>query len=474
MIIVHFRKYILLLSCFVSLLFQSCAKDDAVDDGKEEVPQETRLVNNFVLSYGQTYYLWSDKIDYSSKDPRYIEDPFALFDECIYSELDIWSYLTDDAESMFSSYQGVETTYGYNIALGAFSNSESYFAVVKFVYAGSPAAKAGIKRGDIILKIDGADISESNYLNLYYSSRVELQMGEYSSADNAIALSDRKVSMTAVELSIDAVNAYTVIEEGTHKIGYICYTDYVTSSHSKLAQIFSEFKTAGVTDLVLDLRYNPGGASVSAQYLSSLLVPKKHIQNGDIFLKELWNSEMTGYLESQGEKLYTEFSKDALPYNLGLDRVYILTTSGTASASEATIVGLQPYMDVVTIGTTTHGKYCAALLLQAVDKNGNVMQSLKDWAMSLVVYKFANSKGFTDFTGGLDPLYEVEDDLITAVYPFGDRRDAHLAKAIELITGTKSSAAVSAVAASQSRADYSILEKETRQLDGRRGGYVQF
>lgn len=472
MVIGFYERYISYFLFFLLLASaqSSCTKEDTPsDNGKEEVSDEIQLVNSFILSYGQTYYLWTDKIDYSNKDPRYIEDPFILFEECIYDELDIWSYLTDDAESMFSSYQGVETTYGYNIVLGRFSNADSYFAVVKFVYANSPAEQSGIKRGDIILKINGEDISDSNYLDLYYSSQVELQMGEYLPSDEAIALSDRKVSMTAVKLTIDAVNTYKLIEEGTHKIGYICYTDYVTSSHEKLSSVFSEFKAAGVTDLVLDLRYNPGGASLSAQYLSSLIVPKKYIQNRSIFLKELWNKELTEYLKATGEALYTEFDQSALPYNLDLDKVYILTTSGTASASEATIVGLQPYMDVVTIGTTTHGKYCAALLLQALDRNGNVMEELENWAMSLVVYKFANNNGFTDFTGGLEPDYEVEDDLIVSVYPFGDRRDAHLAKAIELITGTKAS---SAYASLEPALQYEFLKKETRQLNGRRGGYV--
>ncbi len=471
MVIGFYKRYILYFLFFLlfASVVSSCTKDISSDNGKEVVSDEIQLVNSFILSYGQTYYLWTDKIDYSNKDPRYVEDPFALFEECIYDELDIWSYLTDDAESMFSSYQGVETTYGYNIVLGRFSNSDSYFAVVKFVYGNSPAERAGIKRGDIILKINGEDISDFNYLDLYYSPQVVLQMGEYSMSDEAIALSDRKVSMTAVKLTIDAVNSYTILEEGAHKIGYICYTDYVTSSHEKLSSVFSEFKAAGVTDLVLDLRYNPGGASVSAQYLSSLIVPKKYIQSRSIFLKELWNRELTEYLKASGDALCTEFDQSAMPYNLDLDRVYILTTSGTASASEATIVGLQPYMDVVTIGTTTHGKYCAALLLQALDKNGNVMESLENWAMSLVVYKFANNNGFTDFTGGLEPNYEVEDDLILSVYPFGDRRDAHLAKAIELITGTKAS---SAYAPLEPALRYEFLKEETRQLNGRRGGYV--
>ena len=192
----------------------------------------------------------------------------------------------------------------------------------------------------------------------------------------------------------------------------------------------------------------------------------------DIFLNEIWNEQMTKYWKGEGEELTTRFTKSVMPYNLNLERIYILTTSGTASASESTIVGLSPYMDVITIGGRTHGKYCGAMLLQPLDKNGKVISSIKNWAMSLVVYKFANNDNYTDFKGGLLPDYEVEDDLIGAVYPFGDVNDPHLAKALELITGIKSSP----TKVSEDNADvcaFEILKKETRQLNGRRGGYLK-
>lgn len=434
---------------------------------REEVPQQTRLVNEFVISYHKFYYLWNDKVNYVGKDPRYIEDPFALFDGFTYSELDKWSYLTDDAQAMFNSYNGVQTSYGYSLAIGQFSNTTDYFAVVQFVYPNSPASKAGIKRGDIILAIDGQDITEENYLNLYYSSQIKLQFGIYDPQKNAVMPDVRdEVSMMASELSIDPVNASTIIEENGHKVGYICYTDFVESSHLKLAKTCSEFKSAGVTDVVLDLRYNLGGAAISSAFLSSLFVPAEHISKKSVFLYELWNSKAEA----------TYFTQDALPYNLGLDRIFILTTQETASASESTVIGLAPYMDVVTIGTTTRGKYCSSLLLQPLDRDHNVIKEIENWAMSLVSFKFANKEGFTDFTGGLDPDYIVQDDLISAVYPFGDKNDPHFAKALELITGKPQECAVKSQASSMpgsSAPEYTLLKKQTRQLKGCRGGFIQ-
>lgn len=324
----------LVLPFAMSLMLLGCTKDD-IGDTREEVPQQTRLVNEFVISYHKFYYLWTEKVNYTGKDPRYIEDPFALFEGFTYSELDKWSYLTDDAQAMFNSYEGVQTSYGYSLVLGQFSNTGTYFAVVQFVYPNSQAHKAGIKRGDIILAIDGQDITEENYLNLYYSSRIKLQFGIYDPQLKAVIPDGRdEVSVSASVLSIDPVNASTIIEEEGHKVGYICYTDFVESSHSKLAKICSEFKSAGVTDVVLDLRYNPGGASISSTFLSSLFVPAEHISKKSVFLYEVWNSNLASYMQSSGYRSYASyFTLDALPYNLDLDRIFILTTHETASAS---------------------------------------------------------------------------------------------------------------------------------------------
>ena len=109
-----------------------------------------------------------------------------------------------------------------------------------------------------------------------------------------------------------------------------------------------------------------------------------------------------------------------------MNRVYFLTTSGTASASELLISGLEPYMDVVQIGEWTYGKYTGAWVMP--DDN-------EEWAMVPIVLKYANINGYTEFKDGLEPDYEIEDDLLSAV-PFGDTSDPMVAQAIELVTGS--------------------------------------
>ncbi len=457
-------KAMLLLCLFVSV----CSSCDPKDYKEELTPLQQ--ANSFVYNYNELYYLWNDKVNYNF-DYKNQTDPFALFDRLIYKELDQWSYLTDDSQSLFEGYEGVETTYGYRLTVIYFQQLNEYAALVDFVYPGSPAERAGIKRGDLIYLIDGSPITESNYMNLYYSSATLLELGTFDPKTGKLSQTGTTFYMNAVKMEIDPVIAYRIIEDGNHKIGYICYTDYVVSSHAKLNRICDEFKSKGVTDIVLDLRYNLGGAAVSSAYVSSLFAPKANVSKGDIFLREIWNDQLTQYWKNNKEDLIQTFDNSALTHNLNLDRIFILTTSSTASASEATIVGLKPYMDVVTIGEKTHGKYCAALLLQPVDKDGELLPDIYNWAMSLVAYKFANKDGFTDFTGGLEPTYTVEDNILN-VFPFGDTSDPALAKAIETITGRKASGVQTCSPYAKSDSSYGVDSHTTRRLNGNRGGMV--
>ena len=140
----------------------------------------------------------------------------------------------------------------------------------------------------------------------------------------------------------------------------------------------------------------------------------------------------------------TYFHPD-IPVNLNLDKVYVLTTGSTASASEATISGLSPYMDVVKVGQSTHGKYCGAALLVPTDAMGNEDEEISNWLLSLVIYKFVNIEGFTEFKDGIAPDYEASDNGLLYGIPLGDPNDPMIAKAIEVITGVGTKAPAVAV-----------------------------
>jgi C-terminal processing protease CtpA/Prc len=454
-----FRYLPLLLAGFVLIFFsQGCEKD-------KNKPDITKKVNHFVYDWFTSAYLWNKYIP-RNINPDQEPDPFAMFDKLVY-RYDGWSFLTDDAESLFDGYAGVSTTYGLRLVVGQYSHN-TYFAIVRFVYPNSPAEAAGLKRGDIIMRLNNTPIMADNYPDLYYSASISVQLGEYIPRDKGgpdIVLNGTSISMSARKMYLDPVQTWKIIDTCDSKIGYLCYTDYVEESHAKLATVFSEFKNEGVTDIVLDLRYNPGGAATTCRYLSSILVPSSALENKSVFLKEIWNDYLMGGYEDDD---LIEYFDQEVNINMDLSRLYVLTSDGTASASEATIVGLQPYMDVTMIGDTTHGKYCGAALLQPwTDKEWKVVDpDIKNWAMSLVVYKYANNDDYTDFTDGLipDPDHIVIDPVFD-YKPLGNVNDPALAKAIELITGQPSQARVKSVATS----DYRICPDMT----DRRGGMIR-
>ncbi len=450
---VNVRKLAFLLIFAIGII--SCSKD------KQPYPENIRKANEFIASYMNEAYLWNDMIP-KGIDPKKETDPFAMLAKMIYKDLDRWTYITDDAEAAMKDFQGVSTTFGHSLALGKFSNSGDYFAIVKYVTAGSPAEEAGLKRGDIILSLNGGNINKGNYMELFNGKTISIGLGVVE--NNVISPSGKNLTMTSVEMYEDPVNVYRIVEEPGVKIGYIAYTGYLKESHAKLDQVFTEFKNNGVTEVVLDLRYNPGGNAVTPPYLGSFLAPEASVAAGDIFLKETWNAAYMAYYKEKGQDLNVYFNKNNVA-NLNLSRIFVLTTSGTASASEATISGLMPYMDVIKIGTKTHGKYCgAALLRPVIDNKGTLDPLIKNWMLSMVIYKFVNKNGFTDFKDGIAPDYEIPDDLFKT-YPFGDVGDPLFAKAISLITGTVKAGAVYSEPLFIEGRDYVMLPELTDNLN---------
>lgn len=423
--------------CLAAMALVCCSKiDNPEPEPDQGLTEEERILlkaNKFVYDYTTEAYLWNKDIP---GNITYVSagNPVDLFEMMRNKELDKWSYVTDNSKEAMEGFQGVSTTFGYSLAFGRFSNApDTYFAVVQYVYQDSPAQKAGLKRGDFLLTLDGAKLTESNYAQLYYGSTINVGLGFVNSA-GAVESSGRTVTMTAVKMYEDPVVDYSVISTDGKKIGYLLYTGFYSDSHNKLADVFSYFQGEQVSELILDLRYNLGGDAKTPSYLASLFAPSNVVKNKSVFLTQTWNDLYMAYFKSIGEDMNTYFHPD-IPVNLNLNRVYVLTTASTASASEATISGLMPYMDVVKVGQTSYGKYCGAALITPTDSNGNADREIGNWLLSLVIYKFVNTQGFTEFKDGIAPDYEVGDDGLVLGIPLGAPEDPMVAKALELITG---------------------------------------
>jgi C-terminal processing protease CtpA/Prc len=422
------KIHTLLWSACLLALFASCEKDDSNNEKKQRL-----RVNEFIAGAMDDYYLWRDAIP--AIPPDNSTDPRDYFHSLLYSD-DTWSYITDDKETFFEEeINQTGETFGYNLAFGQVNASDDVVAVVRYVYPGSPASSALIKRGDFILKLNGQPLTTRNYTDLYKHGTLQLTVGTVPDPATAQATT---VTITSRKMEQDPLLVEQVIaRDGGHRIGYLAYTGFVDHYRESLIKTLARLKSTGITDLVLDLRYNPGGDIKAARLLCSAIVPSPYAREDadNPLVKHQWNARLQPLFEQAArenpsqylEAILTTFQEVTCNLELPRDRVYVLTSGNSASASELLIVGLRPYMDVIQIGEKTHGKYTAMLTLVPEEP------SISNWMILPVVSKFMNKDGYTDFKDGLAPDHLVEDKLPFS--PLGDAAEPLLAKAISLITG---------------------------------------
>ena len=349
---------------------------------------------------------------------------------------DKWSFITDDLKSLESSFEGVETAFGYSLAFGEFSNTGNIFAVVEYVYPNTPASEAGIARGDIIVEMSGNDITKDNYTDLLNAANLNLSFGILGAG--GISIDPKTVNIVAKELNLNPVLISNVVEHGNKKIGYLFYAQYIGEFNPSLDKAFQLFKDEGITDLVVDLRYNPGGGVDAAQYLCSSIAPLNVVNNEETLVTFQWNDKYQEEFQSNNDVDNLKISFiNTTSVKLGLDRVYFLTGTGTASASELSITGLKPYMGVTTIGETTYGKYTASQTIKPeyYYRNASDYRDFSNWGIQPIIARFANSLGVTDFKDGFAPDVPVEEDLFSGI-PLGSMEDPLFKAALETITGT--------------------------------------
>ena len=420
-------------------VFTACSKDDPTPDGSNpdgpeasEASEYTKKVNKFIYEAMDDIYFWYDELP--DINYNYETDSKAYFNKLLYVD-DKWSYITDDVDALEASFEGIEKTYGWSLAFGRFSNTGNIFGIVEYVYPETPAWAAGIKRGDLLVEMNNADINDDNYTDLLYSDNIDVTLGILTG--NGIA-TDTTISITSSVLTLDPVLTTNIVEHDGRKIGYIFYAQYISDFNSSLDNAFANLVNQGATDLVVDLRYNPGGTISAAKHLCSCIAPLDVVNDNSILVTYKWNKKYQNYfIDRQIMNQIEVYFDNQVPVKMGLDKVYFLTGSGTASASELSITGLRAYMDnITTVGDTTYGKYTASITLKPIDYySESYSEEISNWGLQPIVLRYANAAGVTDFKDGFAPDILVDDDLF-ATFPLGDKNDPLFKAAIEDITGT--------------------------------------
>lgn len=441
----------------IKLLLASLVLAAFAFQGCEDMDDNAVPVNDFIWKGLNLYYLWQENVPNLADDRfanqeqlnNFLEgygSPESLFESLLYrqypdgSKADRFSVIFSDFRVLENVLQGVSTSNGVEFGLVYADESQTnIFGYVRYILPGTDAAAKNIQRGDIFYAVNGQQLTASNYSSLLGQDSYTLSLGDM--VDGAVVPNGETVALTKAEYSEDPVYTVKVIDNGGgQKIGYLMYNGFYANYDAELNSAFGELKAAGVSELVLDLRYNGGGSIRTASYLASMITGQF---TGELFAKQQWNSKLQAYYEDKNPAALVNLFSDKLSEgtainHLNLSRVYILATGSTASASELVINCLKPYVNVTLIGTTTVGKNVGSVTLyDSPDFTKKDVNGSHRYAMQPIVLRTVNKDGFGEYSDGIAPTIEHKEDFAN-LGVLGDPTEPLLAEAIARINGTSS------------------------------------
>lgn len=410
-----------------SLQLTSCGVD------RWEAYAERTASQRWINDTMRVWYYWQESIP-EDDELNYFSAPFTFFASFLSSEdgKNGTHYSTiDSLKSDTRSIPYTDYSYGFQFTANRLEGSDALCAHILYVAPGSPADEIGLQRGDWILQMDGEAITTQNYTRLYGDEAMTLTVGRYDAESGGIVAYDEPRQIASARTIDDnPVHYHNIYTKDDKRVGYLVYNHFsagATETGSEydnaLLNVFADFASHQVNEFILDLRYNNGGLVSSAQLLCSLLAPAG------------CQGQEMGYLEYNEHIRPQQVPFYFIPGLLGegnalsLRRLYILTSSQTASASEMVINCLRPYMEVVLIGAKTEGKNVGSRTFV------NEAQML---TMSPIICKIYNAEGASDYAAGFPAAISVNEESDLARFlPFGDPNELMLATALSAIDGNQ-------------------------------------
>jgi hypothetical protein len=385
-------------------------------------------INTWIHENMSAYYLWPDKMPALAKTNT-SSNPMDYFYSILYEykTTDRFSWIDSSSANLINQLNGINTVLGIRVSAFYTDDAKVNVAlVIAYVLKGSPAEKNGLKRGDIILSVDDKTVTTSNYSTALQNQTLKLGLGAY---DNKVFSSTGKtVTVTKVELQTNPILQDTVINWAGKKVGYFAYLQFLSSFDDSLRAVFGRFRDKGVNELVIDLRYNGGGYVSSSDLLTNLMVKDLASKVDKVMNKRMYNDAYTKEVIKQygASALVTNFKMESS--NIGsLSRVFFLTSTGTASASELIINNLKPFMNVILIGEHTYGKNVGSFTITDNAKRWN-------YGLQPITFKILNALDQSDYgtVNGFLPDYAVTDDVLPYKL-LGDPTETYLNKALSII-----------------------------------------
>lgn len=415
---------------FCALVLPSCSKTETPRVLPKPIREDTRedRLKDSVYLYTYHMYLWQDQLPTSFPTENYkkAEDVLEALTE--YSKdpvtnrkLDRFSFLDRSGFVDEEIREGRLGSFGFDVR---YQNETDLY--IKMVYPGSPAAKAGLERGFQIVAINGNsnldnNVHEPNDYAFIFNALDDVSINLNLKKPDGDEIT---VTLERQEFLLDPVFYSDVYSVGEKKVGYFVLESFVSTKDDlgrntevmkRLLEVFNDFQEEGVQEVVVDLRYNGGGAVITAEDLSNLLAPLT-VSNNTLMYSYGINETLQKEDEERDDQFFgpVNFHKTN---TLNPSRVYFLITGGTASASELLINNLKPYTDVQLIGEgATYGKPVGFYAV-------SIMQN----DLYAVSFKTINADGETDYYDGMPVDKDVSEDLTKN---WGDVRDPLLREAL--------------------------------------------
>lgn len=432
---------IALLSIFI-LFISSCKKDittePTVVTAPTAVASRADLLKDSLYLFTKEIYLWQELIpSYEVFNPAKYTGSTEL--DAAKAEmngiralqpLDRFSFVTTKAVSQ-GLQTGAAVDYGFFVKAAAADKVEPLDSIrwfVQYSFDQSPAGVAGVSRGWYINKINNTPITYSQtsieLLNSIFFGSTNSASFEFVKPDGTTA----NVDLAKSSFTSNSVLHRSVINTGGKTVGYLVFKQFFGApSVTELNTVFSYFKSQGINELIVDLRYNPGGSTATQEALANLIAPAA--ANNKVMYKYIFNSNLqqgkfpllqkkTGYgTTSFSEQNNTENYSNTGMFNFS--QVFFIVTHSSASASELLINNLKPYMSVKLIGDTTYGKPV-----------GFFPVDIFNYSIYPVSFKTVNSAGSADYYRGFAPDKSAPDGVNKA---WGDVTEPSLASALRYI-----------------------------------------
>jgi carboxyl-terminal processing protease len=411
------KRHWLWIALFSIASFTACKKNNDDTPAEDQNPPtsgvtEADKLKDTALLYSKDIFLWYKQIP-STFNARSYSDLNKIMEGIrqysmepgFTTAVDRWSFAIDQ-----SQWDNVSSGVGGDFGINVFFKQEGDLRV-SYVEEKSPAGKAGIRRGWRVLKLNGSDNITTGNANAIINA-------VYSSASTTFTF--QKPDNSTVDLTLSAgtyqenpVQLDSVYSVGSAKVGYMVFNSFLgdtTAVYNELAQVFNRFSSAGVQDVVIDLRYNGGGYVSVQQKLANYLAPSS--ANGNLMMKQEFNDKYTQYNS-------TDYFKKL--GNLNLSRIFFIVSKSTASASELLINNLKPFLDVKIVGpSATYGKPVGYFPIE-----------VGSWYIFPVSFRSTNKAGEGNYYNGLPLTYKANDGLDK---DWGDVNESSFASVLKYIS----------------------------------------